>query len=151
MEKKYRYFMNGIFYPTDGEIYEINIPSPFLHNSKNKAMCDDVFGYRFVLLNESIGPEIVIFEKENFKISENNEKCLEQWIEGNVIKTYNFEEFKKLGGYIRKLKSECKGLGFIDGNTDFLDTDKTFKDIFPNMQKLKLYYIDNEAYYIEKY
>lgn len=40
--------------------------------------------------------------------------------------------------------------GFIDGNTDFLDIDKTFRDVYPNMQKQKLYYIDNEAYYAEK-
>lgn len=31
--KKYRYFMSGMFFPTDNEEYEINIPSPFLHIS----------------------------------------------------------------------------------------------------------------------
>jgi hypothetical protein len=31
-----------------------------------------------------------------------------------------------------------------------LDTDKTFADIFPNMEHLKLYYIDNLAYSIDE-
>lgn len=46
------------------------------------------------------------------------------------------------------LKPECKGRGFIDGNTDFVPTEKTFADIFPDIQPQKLYYIDNEAYWI---
>lgn len=151
MYTKYRYFMCGMFCPTDGEEYEINIPSPFLHDTKDDAMKDGNFGYRFALLNESKGPEIIIYEKENFKVIEDkDDKYLKQWVEGNVLKTYTFEEFRKEKGYIRILKQELKGSGYIDGNTDFLDTDKTFKDVFPNMQKQKLYYIDNEAYYIEK-
>lgn len=149
-KRKYKYFMCGMFTPTDGNEYEINIPSPFLHNTKNDAKKDMNFGYRFALLNDTIGPEIIIYEKENFKVIEDKEKYLEQWVEGNVIKTYSFDEFKKAGGYIRMLKPECKGCGYIDGNTDFIDTDKTFKDVFPNMQKQKLYYIDNEAFYIEE-
>ena len=48
------------------------------------------------------------------------------------------------------LKPECKCLSYIDGNTDFVDTGKRFIDIFPNMQKHKLHYIDNEAYYIKE-
>lgn len=149
MKKKYRYFMSGMFFPTDGEVYEINIPSPLLHDTEDEAKKDENFGYRFVLLNNKIEPEIVVYEKENFEvIGDKEEKYLKQWVEGNILKTYSFEEFKKANGYIRMLKPELKGNGFIDGNTDFLDTDKTFKDIFPNMQKQKLYYIDNEAFYI---
>ena len=151
MKKRYRYFMCGMFCPTDGEEYEINIPSPFLHDSKDEAMQDGNFGYRFVLLNNEIGPEIIVYEKENFRVVENEDKkYLEQWVEGKILKTYSFDEFKKENGYIRMLKPELKGSGYIDGNTDFLDTNKTFKDVFPNMQKQKLYYIDNEAYYIEE-
>lgn len=48
------------------------------------------------------------------------------------------------------LKPECKGRGFIDGNTDFVPTEKTFADIFPDIQPQELYYIDNEAYWIGK-
>ena len=49
------------------------------------------------------------------------------------------------------LKPECKCLAYIDGNTDFVDTEKTFVDIFPNMQEQRLYYIDNEAYFIKEH
>lgn len=150
--KKYRYFINGMFFPTDNEEYEINIPSPFLYDSEEEAMKDEKFGYRFVLLDDAIGPQIVVFEKEDFVIvNENDTKYLKQWVEGQVLKIYTFEQFKEAGGYIRMLKPELKGKGYIDSCTDFLDTDKTFQDVYPNMLKGKLYYIDNQAYYVEEY
>ena len=148
---KYRYFMSGMFFPTDNEEYEINIPSPFLHDSEDEAMADSQFGYRFLLLDDVVGPQIVIFEREKYNFGkENDKKYINQWVEGSAIKSYTFEEFKEVGGYIRMLKPEIKGTGYIDASTDFLDTDKSFRDVYPNMQKQKLYYIDNEAYYIEK-
>lgn len=149
--KKYRYFMSGMFSGTDGEEYEINIPSPFLHDSKEDAMRDDNFGYRFLLLDNQTGPVIVVYENEKFEVvKENKHTYLNQWVEGNVLDVYTFEKFKQEQGFIRMLKPEKKRCGYINGETDFLDTDKTFKDVFPNMQKQKLYYIDNEAYWIEE-
>lgn len=147
---KYRYFMSGMFYPTDGNVFEINIPSPVIHDSEEEAMADGNFGYRFIQIDRSVGPVIVIFKNENFKVTtdEKGQSCLEQWVEGKIVGTYTFEQFKKSGGYIRMLKPECKGRGFIDGNTDFVPTEKTFADIFPDIQPKKLYYIDNEAYWI---
>lgn len=151
MKKQFRYFACGLFFPTDGEVYEINIPSPFLHNSKKEAMNDDPFGYRFCLRDDTIGPEIIVYEKENFEFVENgDEKFFKVWVDGNILKTYSFEEFKKENGYIRMLKPECKGSRYFDGNTDFIDTDKTFRDVFPNMKKQKLYPIGDEAYCIEE-
>ena len=73
---------------------------------------------------------------------------------GNVIASYTFDEFAAANGYMRVLKPERNrekvnnGFIHIDGSTDFLTTSKTFKDIFPNMEKQKLYYIDSEAYYM---
>lgn len=151
MKKQFRYFMSGMFFPTDGEEYEINIPSPNLYDSREEAMEDQCFGYRFVWLDDAIGPQIAVFEKEKAEIAvEDNERVLKQWVEGNVLKMYSFEEFKKANGSIRMLKPECKGSCVIDGNTDFDDTDKTFKDVFLDMQKQKFYYIDSEAYWIEE-
>lgn len=147
---KYRYLMIGMFCPTDGEDYEINVPSPFLHDSE-EAMADERFGYRFVLLNETMGPQLLVFERERFEVeTENGRKYLRDLVEGQIIKSYTFEEFTEAGGYIRLLKPGIRGTGFIDADTDFLDTDRTFRDVFPNMQKQKLYYIDAEAYRIEK-
>ena len=48
------------------------------------------------------------------------------------------------------LKPELKAVAYINGNTDYISTDKTFKDAFPNMQKMKPYYIDNCAYNIKE-
>ena len=48
------------------------------------------------------------------------------------------------------LKDECKDCSYIDSAKDFADTDKTFKDIFSDIEKEKLYYVDNEAYCIKK-
>lgn len=67
-----------------------------------------------------------------------------------MIASYTFDEFTAANGYMRMLKPEKKSSSFIDGDTDFLNTEKTFRDIFPDMKKQTLYYIDNEAYYIEE-
>jgi hypothetical protein len=63
--------------------------------------------------------------------------------------TYTFEEFKKNSGYIRQLKQSSREKCVVD-ESDFMETDKTFADIFPNMKKHKLYYIDDEAYKISE-
>ena len=129
-------------------MYEIEIPSPFSYKSKEDAMRDERFGYRFAFVDV---PLIVIYENENYQVkNENGKKILLQWIEGDIVGTYTYEEFRKAGGEVRMLKPEMKGYGFIDAETDFLDTNKSFRDIFPNMQTQKLYYIDNEAYYIRQ-
>ena len=148
---KYKYWMCGCFIPTDGEEYEINMPSPNTYDTEEDAMMDESFGYRFLILDDKSGPELIIFERENYKvdIDEDGNKYLEQWVEGNVIHTYNYDEFKKAGGYIRMLKPECKGLGFVDAETDYIDINKTFKDVFPNAKKQKMYYVDSNAYSIE--
>lgn len=147
---KYRYLMIGMFCPTDGEDYEINVPSPFLYDSEEEAMADEQWGYHFVLLDNTIGPQLLVFEREKFEVeTENGRKYLRDLVEGQIIKSYTFEEFTEVGGYIRLLKPGIRGTGFIDADTDFLDTDRTFRDVFPNMQKQKLYYIENEAYRIE--
>ena len=62
--------MSGMFEPTDGEMYEINIPSPRLHNSENEALQDERFGYRFLLLDETEGPIIVVYENEKFELDD---------------------------------------------------------------------------------
>lgn len=149
---KYRYFIYGAFEPTDGNSYEINIPSPFIRNSKEEAMADGHFAYRFAQIDESDEPVIVIFEKEGFKATtdEKGRRCLNTWVEGETIGTYTFEQFKKQGGYIRMLKPECKGKFCLDLD-DFIPTEKTFADVFPNIKPQKLYYIDDEAYSIEEY
>lgn len=144
----YRYIMCGMFTGLDGEMYEIEIPSPLSYKSKEDAMRDERFGYRFAFVDV---PLIVIYENENYQVkNENGKKILLQWIEGDIVGTYTYEEFRKAGGEVRMLKPEMKGYGFIDAETDFHDTNKSFRDIFPNMQTQKLYYIDNEAYYIRQ-
>lgn len=73
---KYRYFMFGTFYPTDGNTYDIMIPSPFIRDSKKEAMADGYFAYRFALIDESTEPVIVIFEKEGFNVATDKKKSV---------------------------------------------------------------------------
>ena len=147
---KFRYIMSGMFYPTNGHTYEIDIPSPYLRDSKEDAEKDSIYGYRFIK-NVDGNPVVAVFEGEDFDVvKENEKKQVYARVTGNIIKTYNFDTFIKEGGVIRMLKPEVEGSGFINGETDFLDTNETFKDVFPNMEWYKTYYIDNEAYYIKE-
>ena len=124
--------MSGMFAATDQNHYEINIPSPHTYETEEEAMADGAFGYRFVLLPGG---------KENY---------IKDWVEGDIVGIYDFDEFTKAGGYIRLLNPELGDNVCIIEDSDFLDTDKTFADIFPNMEHLKLYYIDNLAYSIDE-
>lgn len=146
--KKYRYFMFGMFTGTDGNRYDICIPSPFVRNSKGEAMKDENFAYRF-WTTDSTGPMLVAFANEHFEPMNNGKMQLKCWIDKHIIGVYTFEEFKKNGRYIRQLKPSSRGKIVID-ESDFVNTDKTFADIFPNMERHKLCYIDDEAYKISE-
>lgn len=147
--KKYRYFMCGMFDGTDGNTYDICIPSPFARDSKSEAMKDERFAYRFASFDAE-GPLLIVFDEEYFEAAEENgKKELRCWVSKNVIAKYSFAGFKKNGGYIRQLKQEAKGKFIID-DSDFIETDKTFADVFPNIEQGKLYYVDDESYSVEE-
>lgn len=143
---KYRYYMCGMFTGTDGNRYDICIPSPFIRDSKAEAMKDENFAYRFLTI-DSVGPMLVAFANEHFKPMNNGKMQLKCWIDKDVIGTYTFEEFKKNGGYIRQLKPSSRGK-YVTDESDFVDTDKSFADVFTNMEQGMLYYVDDEAYFI---
>lgn len=144
--KKYRYFMFGMFTGTDGNRYDICIPSPFVRNSKGEAMKDENFAYRFWVI-DSAGPMLVAFANEHFESMNNGKMQLRCWVDKDVVGTYTFEEFKENGGYIRQLKPGS-GEKYVIDKSNFVDTDKSFADAFPNMERGKLYYVDDEAYFI---
>lgn len=50
---EYQYFMYGMFDGTDGNRYDICIPSPFVRNSKVEAMKDENFAYRFLAIDSA--------------------------------------------------------------------------------------------------
>lgn len=142
MQKRYQYCMSGMFAATDQNHYEINIPSPHTYETEEEAMADGAFGYRFVLLPGGKGPQVVIFEGSGFRlVCDGKENYIKDWVEGDIVGIYDFDEFTKAGGYIRLLNPELGDNVCIIEDSDFLDTDKTFADIFPNMEHLKLYYI----------
>lgn len=147
MAKKYRYMMIGMFTGTDGDTYDIECPSPFLHNTEEEAEKDNSFGYRFAWA--ATEPCITVYTGEDCckSVDNNNKDCLKVWVEGGAISFYTFLVFKEFGGKIRKLKDSAKNKLCLE-DEDFEETNKTFADIFPNMENDKLYYIDNEAYYI---
>ena len=145
---EYRYFIYGMFDGTDGNRYDICIPSPFVRNSKVEAMKDENFAYRFLAI-DSAGPMLIAFANEHFEPVNNGKMQVKCWVDKNVVGTYTFEEFKKNGGYIRQLKQSSRGK-YVTDESDLMETDKTFADIFPNVKKHKLYYIDDEAYKISE-
>lgn len=142
---KYRYYMFGMFTGTDGNKYNICIPSPFVRDSKTEAMKDENFAYRFWAI-DSAGPMLVAFANEHFEPINNGKMQLKCWVDKDVVGTYTFEEFEKNGEYIRQLKSSSRGK-YIINESDFVGTDKSFADVFQNMKQRKLYYVD-EAYFI---
>lgn len=151
MKKRYQYYAYSIFDATDGNRYEIAIPSPNTYETKEEAMADKVLGYRFVLLPDAKGPQVVIFKKygSTFVKDEKEKYVIKDWVGGYVFEIYDFDEFTKAGGYIRLFNSELKNITIIE-DSDFLETDKTFADIFPNMEYLKLDYIDDQSYSINE-
>lgn len=104
------------------------------------------FAYRF-WTTDSTGPILVAFANEHFEPINNGKMQLKCWVDKDVVGTYTFEEFKKNGGYIRQLKPSSRGK-YVTDESDFIDTDKSFADVFPNMEQGKLYYVDGEAYCI---
>lgn len=144
--KKYRYYMCGMFSGTDGNRYDICIPSPFVRNSKSEAMKDADFAYRFWAI-DSAEPMLIAFANEHFEPMNNGKMQLRCWVDKHIIGTYTFEEFRKNGGYIRQLKPSSRGKYVID-ESDFVDVDKSFAEVFPYIEKGKLYYIDDESYFV---
>lgn len=143
---KYRYFMYGMFDGTDGNRYDICIPSPFVRDSKGEAMKDENIAYRFCAI-DSVEPMLVAFANEHFEPMNNGKMQLRCWVDKHIIGTYTFEEFKKNDGYIRQLKSSSRGK-YVTDESDFVDVDKSFAEVFPYIEKGKLYYIDDESYFV---
>lgn len=144
--KKYRYYMCGMFSGTDGNRYDICIPSPFVRNSKSEAMKDADFAYRFWAI-DSAEPMLIAFANEHFEPMNNGKMQLRCWVDKHIIGTYTFEEFRKNGGYIRQLKPSSMGK-YVTDESDFVDVDKSFAEVFPYIEKGKLYYIDDESYFV---
>lgn len=143
---KYRYFMCSMFDGTDENKYSICIPSPFVRGSEAEAMKDENFAYRFLAI-DSAEPLLVVFAKERIEAVNNGKMQVRCWVDKHVVGEYTFEDFKKNGGYIRQLKPSSRGK-YVTDESDFIDTDKSFADVFPNMEQGKLYYVDDEAYFI---
>ena len=125
---------------TDGNQYTIRIPFPIVRDSKEEAMKDGndgKLGCRFVLLDGDTEPIIIIYGQEEWMPTEDG-RGFYSWVSGNVVGIYTYAKFVEAHGIMYLCKD------------DYVETDKTFADIFPNMEKYKLYYIDNEAYSIEE-
>lgn len=153
--KKFRYHNVAIFLGIDDEEYQIDIPSPFLCDTKEDAKKSEDLTPRFLritgvpILEE---PLLVLYDKpEDVEkgTTKEGKDCLFIRTQGEIIKTYTYEEFKMAGGTLKMLKPECKG-NIMTYEDDYIETSKTFAQCFPNMQTNKTYYVDSEAYWIEE-
>lgn len=146
--KKYRYYICGMFTGTDGNRYNICIPSPFVRSSKGETMKNENFACRFWTI-DSAGPMLIAFANEHFEPVNNSKMQLKCCVDKNVVGAYTFEEFKKNGGYIRQLKPSSKGKYVVE-ESDSVDTKKSFADVMLNVEQVKLYYLDRGVYFIGK-
>ena len=56
------------------------------------------------LLPGGKGPQVVIFEGSGFRlVCDGKENYIKDWVEGDIVGIYDFDEFTKAGGYIRLL------------------------------------------------
>lgn len=109
-------------------------------------MQDANFAYRFGAI-DSAEPVLIAFANEHFEPINNGKMQLRCWVDKHIIGTYTFEEFKKNDGYIRQLKPSSRGK-YVTDESDFVDVDKSFAEVFPYIEKGKLYYIDDESYFV---
>lgn len=109
-------------------------------------MKDADFAYRFGAI-DSAEPVLIAFANEHFEPMNNGKMQLRCCVDKHIIGTYTFEEFKKNDGYIRQLKPSSRGK-YVTDESDFVDVDKSFAEVFPYIEKGKLYYIDDKSYFV---
>ena len=152
MRMQYKYFVVGDFKATDGNVYCCEVPMPPVYSSFEEAEHDPkniYYGIRFALKDE---PVILVFENEKFTITEDNQgrEILIAHVEGEVVKQYTYEEFLAENGKLKIKQLAPKGNFVIGGEFDYIPTQKTFCEIFPNMEKDKLYYVEDDSFYVEE-
>lgn len=69
---------------------------------------------------------------------------------GEVVKQYTYEEFLAKNGKLKIKQLTPKGNFVIGGEFDYIPTQKTFCEIFPNIEKDKLYYVEDDSFYVEE-
>lgn len=167
---KYRYLMYGTFTPNEykykhkntvHDILSIEIPAPFSHPTEAEAMQDGHLAYRFASVNKEV--IIAVYTNEDFTVSVDTKgwKHLKTWVEGEMICSYTYDQFKAMGGRIYEIPNSmmCSlpdGLEEIESkansaseNPNYYETDITFAELFPMLsEESKPIYIDNEAYAI---
>lgn len=176
---RYRYLMYGSFTPneykykytnTDHDMLSIEIPAPFSHDTEKEAMQDGHLAYRFISLNKEV--VIAVYANEGFTVNADTKgrKYLKTWVEGEMICSYTYAQFKAMGGRIyeipnsimcclpddldenealEKIEEWDSKTGTVPVNLQDYETDTTFTELFPMLtERDKAVYIDNEAYAI---
>lgn len=166
---KYRYVMCGSFTPgeyrfkyknTIHDILSIDVPAPFSHDTEKEAMQDGHLAYRFIPLNKEV--VIAVYANEGFTVNTDakGRKHLKTWVEGEMICSYTYDQFKTMGGtYEIPSSMMCSlpdGLEEMESKANsasedpnYYETDITFAELFQMLsEESKPIYIDNEAYAI---
>lgn len=176
---KYRYLMYGSFTPneykykhtsTDHNMLSIEIPAPFSHDTEKEAMQDGHLAYRFISLNKEV--VIAVYANEGFTVNADTKgrKHLKTWVEGEMICSYTYAQFKAMGGRIyeipnsmmcclpddldenealEKIEEWDSKTGTVPVDLKDYETEATFTELFPRLsEESKPIYIDNEAYAI---
>lgn len=153
----YRYIMcHGFSSPVyKDKLLSIEIPVPFLRDTKEEAMKDGSIGVRFNCINDNGKENIYIsfYPGEDFKVSNkaNGEKQLSVWTVGVPFYHMDYEEFRKLGGGIFINHLNENGFYYYDPENEEQICKDSFNDLFPDRHVgMKPIYIDSEAYSIRE-
>lgn len=173
--------MNGTFAPekykcvytgTLQGMLSIEIPAPYARESKEEAIKDGQFTYRFVCVEGEV--LIAVYPGEAYQKYRdgNGVECLKVWTKGHPFHFYNYQEFKRLGGIIYEMPenmicqvsehlSEEDLVAAINdwksnancepAKIEDYEVKATFTELFPSLAPGdNPIYIDNEAYIINE-
>lgn len=126
-EFMYRHYVIGMFKGLDGRLYEILAPAPDYHFDKKSVQNDNVYEYRFNVLETSHKPYLDVYDK----------RC-----NGHFTFRMSNDDFIKAGGRIRVLKNGINKNKMNWNDDDFEICNKSFNELFSELKPSQTIFIE---------
>ena len=131
----------------DGNIYEIQAASPRIYATQEAAEKDTIF-FAFIRKGEDIVlaayPDMELRKTKNAK----SQDCMHPVPVGIPIEEWSFSRFCALKDSSLKVKAADKEYGFLEDTCIFVNTDRTFNDLFPSLREGEYVPVDADAIYV---